>query len=174
LVHGEVWEVWDFFQQKLIFAVLCTVLGVIRSWHRIWAHYCTAMCITYYVMLYYSSFIWKNPVVPKCTEQIMCPWWNWTIFQFLVLKNRKKQILQKKISKFPKILFSLQTRLKLIVRTKKNCKKNYVRLLTYYSSYCALHGSSLDIKKKFFFFFVSYVSLNLSDDVFEGKNLFFP
>jgi hypothetical protein len=24
------------------------------------------------------------------------------------------------------------------------------------------------------FFFVSYVSLNLSDDVFEGQNLFFP
>jgi hypothetical protein len=35
-------------------------------------------------------------------------------------------------------------------------------------------GSSLDIKKKFLLlFFVSYVSLNLSDDVFEGKNLFF-
>jgi hypothetical protein len=90
LVHEEVWEFWEFFQQKLIFAVLCTALGVYRSWHRIWVHYRTAMCITYFGMLYYSSFIWKNPVVRKCTKQILCPWWNWTIFQFLVLKKQKK------------------------------------------------------------------------------------
>jgi hypothetical protein len=35
-------------------------------------------------------------------------------------------------------------------------------------------GSSLDINFFFFNFFVLYVSFNLSNDVFEGKKLFFP
>jgi hypothetical protein len=38
----------------------------------------------------------------------------------------------------------------------------------------ALH-SGLDIINFFFhFFFVLYININLSDDVFEGKKLFFP
>jgi hypothetical protein len=95
----EPWHNYFFF---FFFVLYRIVLGVFRSWHRIWAHYRTAMCITYFGMLYYSSFIWKNPVVRKCTEQILCPWWNWTIFQFLVLKKQKKPNFAEKNLKIPK------------------------------------------------------------------------
>jgi hypothetical protein len=53
-VHGEVRE---FFLQKLIFAVLCTVLGVFRPRHRIYEQLQTNKCIIYLKQPYSSTFI---------------------------------------------------------------------------------------------------------------------
>jgi hypothetical protein len=67
--------------------------------------------------------------------------------------------------KFKGFKFDHFTRFYLKLAAKLNC---------FSFNFLTLHsGSSLDINF-FSFFFVSYVSLNLSDDVFLGKNVIFP
>jgi hypothetical protein len=97
LVHGEVRE---FFLQKLIFAVLCSVLGIFRPWHSIYEQLRTNKCITYLKQPYSSTFIWNRWTVTEMTgtnSELMVKLHN---FPFYSIKNRKNQLLQKKISNF--------------------------------------------------------------------------
>jgi hypothetical protein len=96
-VHEEVRE---FFLQKLIFAVLCTVLGVFRPWHRIYKQLQTNKCITYLKQPYSSTFIWNRWTATEMTGTNSVSMMKLHNFPFFSTKNRKNQLLQKKISNF--------------------------------------------------------------------------
>jgi hypothetical protein len=102
------------------------------------------------------SFECSNPVLfgkigeswRNLTEQKICPRWNWTISQFLVVNKTGKIIhFCRKTSQntnFPicpsKSFFSSKTslyKLKWLLRLKKNCQNNYGTLLTTVSNHCA-------------------------------------